>query len=250
MAILQIFHAYLGEALLRPQAYLLARQTHVLQGEGSFLQHREARTGQLVERILEDKAYPLGEISDCSLSGVCSGDVHITGELPVEEVRYIAGDQAAEGGLACLGGAGDPDEASLLDGAPQVPESGLVLLRGVGEGEVFDLYQAHSTIRHIATNTTMAAIDHRITRSVLLSGTSIRWLRKPPLLNPLASSASDLVSKEINAPARSGITMARRAWKRRQRFALRSSPRACWASIMALARRCISGTNWSEAMNT
>ena len=174
MAILQIFHAYLSEALLCPQAYLLARQTHVLQGEGRFLQHREARTGQLVERILEDEANPLRELSDSGRSGVCSGDVYLAGELPVEEVRYIAGDQAAEGGLACLGEAGDPDEASLLDGATQVPESGLVLLRGVGEGEVFDLYQAHSTIRHVATNTTMAAMDQRITRSVVLSGTSIR----------------------------------------------------------------------------
>jgi hypothetical protein len=161
--------------------------------------------------VNEDKAYPLGELSDCSLSGVCSGDVHITGELPLEEVRYIAGDQAAEGGLACLGEAGDPDEASLLDGATQVPESGLVLLRGVGEGEVFDLYQAHSTIRHIATNTTMAAMDQRITRSLILSGTSIKWLRNPDLLNPLASSASDLVSTEIKAPARSGIIIAKRA---------------------------------------
>src|SRR5215213_11853784 len=108
----------------------------------------------------------------------------------MEEVRYISGDQAAEGGLAGLGEAGDPDEASLLDGATQVPESRLVLLCGIGESKVFDLYQAHSTIRHVATNTTMAATDQRITRSVVLSGTSIRWLRKPPLLNPLASSAS------------------------------------------------------------
>src|ERR671914_596433 len=235
MAVLQIFHAYLGEALLCPQAYLLARQTHVLKGEGRFLQHREARAGQLVERTLEDEANPLRELSDSGLSGVFSGDVHPAGELPLEEVRYIAG---------------DTDEASLLDGATQAPESGLVLLRAVGEGEVFDLYQAHSTIRHVATNTTMAAIDQRITRSVVLSGTSIRWLRKPPLLNPLASSASDLVSTEIKAPVSSWIIMAKRAWKRRQRFALRSSPRACWASIMARARRCISGTNWSEAMNT
>src|ERR671922_562911 len=127
MAILQIFHAYLSEALLCPQAYLLARQTHVLQGEGRFLQHREARTGQLVEGILEDEANPLCELSDSSLSGVCSGDVHTAGELPVEEVRYIAGDQAAEGGLACLGEAGNSDEASLLDGATHVPESWLVL---------------------------------------------------------------------------------------------------------------------------
>src|SRR5215208_3434883 len=128
MAILQISHAYLGEALLCPQAYLLARHTHVLQGEGRFLQHREARAGQLVERILEDEANPLRELPDRCLSGVCSGDAYPAGELPVEEVRYIAGDQAAEGGLACLGEAGDPDETSLLDGATQVPESGLVLL--------------------------------------------------------------------------------------------------------------------------
>jgi hypothetical protein len=60
-------------------------------------------------------------------------------------------------------------------------------------------------------NTTMAAMDQRITQSVVLSGTSIRWLRKPLLLNPLASSASDLVSTEIKAPARSGIIMAKRA---------------------------------------
>src|ERR671910_215839 len=116
MAILQIFHAYLGEALLCPQAYLLARQ------------HREARAGQLVERILEDEANPLGELSDSGLSGVCSGDVYLAGELPVEEVRNITGDQAAEGGFACLGEAGDPDEAPVLDGAAQVPESRLVLL--------------------------------------------------------------------------------------------------------------------------
>src|SRR5918999_2209403 len=250
MAVLQIFHAYLGEALLCPQAYLLARQTHVLKGEGRFLQHREARAGQLVERTLEDEANPLRELSDSGLSGVFSGDVHPAGELPLEEVRYIAGDQAAEGGFAGLGEAGDTDEASLLDGATQVPESGLMLLRAVGEGEVFDLYQAHSTIRHNATNTTMAAMDQRITRSLILSGTSIKWLRNPDLLNPLASRASDLVSTEIKAPARSGIIMAKRAWKRRQRFALRSNPRACWASIMARARRRISGTNWSEAINT
>src|SRR5215213_5454935 len=128
MAILQVFYAYLGEALLCPQAYLLARQTHVLQGEGRFLQHREARTGPLGERILEDEANPLRELADSSLSGVCSGDVHPAGELPLEEVRYIAGHQAAEGGLACFGEAGNPDECSLLDGATQVPESGLVLL--------------------------------------------------------------------------------------------------------------------------
>src|SRR5215210_4933350 len=127
MAILQIFHAYLGEALLCPQAYLLARQTHVLQGEGRFLQHCEACAGQLIERILEDEANPLRELSDSGLSGVYSGDGHLAGELPVEEVRYIAGDQAAEGGLACLGETGDPHEASLLDGATQVPESRLVL---------------------------------------------------------------------------------------------------------------------------
>src|SRR5215210_9179566 len=250
MAILQISHAYLGEALLCPQAYLLARHTHVLQGESCFLQHREARAGQLVERILEDETNPFRELPDGSLSSVCSGDIHPAGELPVEEVRYIAGDQAAEGRLAGLGQAGDPDEGSLLDAATQVPESRLVRLCGVGEGEDFDLYQAHNTIHHVATNTTMAAMDQRITRSDVLSGTSIRWLRKPPRLNPLASSASDLVSTEIKAPARSGIIMAKSACKRRQRFASRSSPRACWASIMALARRCISGTNWSEAMNT
>ena len=121
MAIFQIFHAYLSEALLCPQAYLLVRQTHILQGEGSFLQHREVCTGQLVERILKDEAYPLREISDSGRSGVCSGDVYLAGERPVEEVRYIAGYQAAEGGLACLGEACDPDEASLLDGATQVP---------------------------------------------------------------------------------------------------------------------------------
>src|SRR4029453_14403169 len=125
MAILQIFHAYLSEALLCSQAYLLARQTHVLQGEGRFLQHREARAGQLVERILEDETYPLRELSDGGLSGVCSGDVYFAREFPVEEGGNIAGDQAAEGGLASLGEAGDPDEASLLDGAIQVPESGL-----------------------------------------------------------------------------------------------------------------------------
>src|SRR5918992_4624696 len=99
MAILKIFHAYLGEALLCPQAYLLARQTHVLQGEGRFLQHREARAGQLVERILEDEANPLRKFSDSGLNGLCSDDVHPAVELPMEEVRYIAGDQAAEGGL-------------------------------------------------------------------------------------------------------------------------------------------------------
>jgi hypothetical protein len=87
------------------------------------------------------------------VSRVCSGHAHRAGEFTVEEVRYIAGDQAAEAGLARFGEPGDPDEAPLLDAATQVPESRLVRLRGVGEGDVLYLYQAHSPIRHTATNT-------------------------------------------------------------------------------------------------
>jgi tetratricopeptide (TPR) repeat protein len=109
-----------------------------------LLQHHEARAGQLIKRILEDESNPFRELPDGSLSRICSGDVYPAGELPVEEVRDIAGDQAVEAGFARLGEAGDPNEASLLDAATQVPEGRLVLLRGVGESEVFDLYQAHT----------------------------------------------------------------------------------------------------------